>query len=87
MRKVNINNKSEVRLFKAEISDYLWIDESTIIPYRREDSTNKGANYRIFVPLKWKDKLSMNPLRLRVALRNEVDADQIRIEYVEFVKE
>ena len=85
MRKVNINNKEEVRLFKAEISDYLWIDESTIIPYRREDSTNKGANYRIFVPLKCKNKLS-SP-RLHAALRNEVDADKITIEYVEFVKE
>ena len=85
MRKVNIKNKLEVRLFKAEISDYLWIDESRIIPYIREDSTDRGANYRIFVPLKWKSILF--EANLRRALRNEVDADKITIEYVEFVKE
>lgn len=85
MRKVNINNKQELKQFKAEISDYLWINDNTIIPYKREDSTDKGANYRIFVHLKWKN-IGFEAY-LRHELKNEVDADRIRIEYVEFVKE
>lgn len=85
MRQVNISNPEEIKRFKSEISDYMWVSETDIIPYRRDDSTERGANYTIFVPIKWKNKLS-SP-RLHAALRNEVDADKITIEYVEFVKE
>lgn len=85
MRRININNKSEVKLFRAEIDGYFWVSESAIIiPYHREDSTNKGANYRMYVPLMWKERLS--PSHLRSSLRNEVDADKITIEYIDFFK-
>lgn len=85
MRRININNRSELALFKSEVSDYLWVNDHIIIPYRRDDSTNRGANYTMFVPLHWKNALT--PKKLHSALRNEVDADAIVIEYIDFVRE
>lgn len=85
MQKVNINNPDEIKRFKSKISDYMWINESDIIPYRRDDGTERGANYTIFVPVRWKNKLS--PAKLHATLRNEVDADRITIEYIDFVRE
>jgi hypothetical protein len=82
MRQVNICNPEEIKRFKSEISDYMWVSETDIIPYRRDDSTEKGANYTIFVPVKW--KYQYPPKSLRILLRSEVDADKIEIEYIDF---
>ncbi len=85
MRKVNINNKEEIKRFKSEISDWLFLEDYNPIPYRRDDSTEKGANYTLFIPRRWKPFIT--PERLRQEMRNEVDADKVTIEYIDFVRE
>ena len=86
MRRININNKSEVEAFKREVTCYMQISDTNILPYRLDDLTNKGGNYTIIVPLEWKDEPICAPAILRGMLRNEVDADKITIEYIDFFK-
>jgi len=85
--KVNLNDEREVQCFKKQITNYMQINEHEFVPYRLDDFTNKGANYTIFVPLKWEWYQYCAPALLRGMLRNEVDADKITIEYVDFVRE
>ena len=54
-------------------------------PYRLDNLTEKGANYTVFCPLRWKSIFL--PARLRKLLREDVDADVIKVEYINFVKE
>ena len=82
MRRININNSEELKKFKAETSGFV----STYgFPYRLDDLTEKGANYTIFCPLRWKSAFS--PAKLHKLLREDVDADVIKVEYIDFVKE
>ena len=82
MRNININNLEELKQFKLETTGFVT---SYGFPYRLDDLTNKGANYTIFCPLRWKDAFS--PAKLHKMLRDEVDADRISVEYIDFVKE
>jgi hypothetical protein len=80
--KININNPDELKKFKMETSGFV----STYgFPYRLDDLTEKGANYTIFCPLRWKSAFS--PAKLHKLLREDVDADVIKVEYIDFVKE
>ena len=81
MRKININNPEELKQFKTEIHGFI---SSYRFPYRLDDLTEKGANYTIFCPLRWKSAFS--PAKLHKLLREDVDADIIKIEYIDFVK-
>lgn len=54
-------------------------------PYRLDDLTEKGANYTVFCPLRWKSVFP--PAKLHRLLRGDVDADVIKVEYIDFVKE
>ena len=54
-------------------------------PYRLDDLTEKGANYTVFCPLRWKSAFSQ--AKLRKLLKEDVDADYIKVEYVDFIKE
>ena len=54
-------------------------------PYRLDDLTEKGANYTIFCPFRWKS--AFPPAKLHKLLREDVDADVIKVEYIDFVKE
>jgi hypothetical protein len=82
MRRININNPEELKKFKMETSGFV----STYgFPYRLDDLTEKGANYTVFCPLRWKSAFS--PAKLHKLLREDVDADVIKVEYVDFVKE
>jgi hypothetical protein len=47
--------------------------------------TEKGANYTVFCPLRWKSAFS--PAKLHKLLKEDVDADKITVEYIDFVKE
>ena len=81
MRKININNLEELKKFKLETSGFV----STYgFPYRLDDLTDKGANYTVFCPLRWKSAFS--PAKLRKLLREDVDANRISVEYIDFVK-
>lgn len=82
MRKININNLEELKKFKLETSGFV---PSYGFPYRLDDLTDKGANYTVFCPLRWKSAFS--PAKLRKLLREDVDADVIKVEYIDFVKE
>ena len=82
MRKININNLEELKKFKMETSGFVSTYD---FPYRLDDLTNKGANYTIFCPLRWKS--SFSPAKLHKLLREDVDANVIRVEYIDFVKE
>ena len=82
MRKININNPEELKRFKLETSGFV---SSYGFPYRLDDVTEKGANYTVFCPLRWKSAFS--PAKLRKMLREDVDADRIHVEYIDFVKE
>ena len=82
MRRININNPEELKKFKIETSGFM----STYgFPYRLDDLTEKGANYTVFCPLRWKSAFS--PAKLHKLLREDVDADVIKVEYIDFVKE
>ena len=82
MRKININNPEELKKFKMETSGFV----STYgFPYRLDDLTENGANYTVFCPLRWKSAFS--PAKLHKLLREDVDADVIKVEYIDFVKE
>lgn len=82
MRKININNSEEFKKFKMETSGFM----STYgFPHRLDALTEKGANYTVFCPLRWKSAFS--PAKLRKLFREDVDADVIKIEYIDFVKE
>ena len=82
MRKININNPEELKKFKMETNGFV----STYgFPYRLDDLTEKGANYTVFCPLGWKSAFS--PAKLHKLLREDVDADVIKVEYIDFVKE
>ena len=82
MRKININNPEELKKFKMETTGFV---SSYGFPYRLDDLTEKGANYTIFCPLRWKSAFS--PAKLHKMLRDDVDADKIYVEYIDFVKE
>ena len=82
MRKININNPDELKKFKSETTGFV---SSYGFPYRLDDLTDKGANYTVFCPLRWKSAFS--PAKLHKLLREDVDADKIRVEYIDFVKE
>lgn len=82
LRKIKINVPGELKKFKMETSGFV----STYgFPYRLDDLTEKGANYTVFCPLRWKSIFS--PARLQKLLREDVDADKIHVEYIDFVKE
>lgn len=79
---INLNNSQELEKFKKEISGFM---ADYGFPYRLDDFTEKGGNYTIFCPVRWKNAFS--PAKLHKILRNEVDADKIKVEYINFVKE
>ena len=81
MRKININNPDKLKKFKLETTGFV---SSYGFPYRLDDLTEKGANYTIFCPLRWKSAFS--PAKLNKLLREDVDADRITVEYIDFVK-
>ena len=86
--KVNLNNPNELARVKSQIAGFLtgsFVNGHQPIPYRMDDLTEKGANYTLLVPKKWKEFFSKK--NLKQELRNEVDADKITIEYVDFVRE
>ena len=82
MRKININNPEELKKFKLETSGFV---SSYGFPYRLDDVTGKGANYPVFCPLRWKSVFS--PAKIHKLLREDVDANKISVEYIDFVKE
>jgi hypothetical protein len=82
MRKININNLEELKKFILETTGFV---SSYGFPYRIDDLTEKGANYTVFCPLRWKSAFS--PAKLHKLLKEDVDADRIRVEYIDFVKE
>ena len=82
MRKINISNPDELKKFKQETSGFV---SSYGFPYRLDDLTEKGANYTVFCPLRWKQVFP--PAKLRKLLKEDVDADQIKVEYIDFVQE
>lgn len=82
MRKININNPEELKRFKKETTGFV---SSYGFPYRLDDLTSKGANYTVFCPLRWKNAFS--PAKLRKLLKEDVDADYIAVEYIDFVRE
>lgn len=82
MRTININNPEELKRFKQETSGFV---SSYGFPYRLDDVTEKGANYTVFCPLRWKSAFSS--AKLRKMLREDVYADKIHVEYIDFVKE
>lgn len=82
MRKININNLEELKKFKMEINGFMSVYG---FPYKLDDLTDKGANYTVFCPLRWKSAFS--PAKLHKLLREDVDADVIKVEYIDFVKE
>lgn len=82
MRQININNLEELKKFKQETSGFV---SSYGFPYRLDDLTDRGANYTVFCPLRWKSAFS--PAKLRKLLREDVDVDKVKVEYVDFVKE
>lgn len=81
MRKINVRNPNELEKFKKEISGFT----SYGFPYKLDDLTEKGDNYTIYCPLRWKQ--SFSPAKLRKLLKEDVDADYIAVEYVDFVQE
>ena len=81
MRKINVRNPNELERFKKEISGFT----SYGFPYKLDDLTDKGGNYTIFCPLRWKQ--SFSPAKLRKLLKEDVDADYIKVEYIDFVQE
>ena len=82
MRRININNPDELERFKMETSGFV---SSYGFPYRLDGLSEKGGNYTIFCPLRWKNAFS--PAKLHKLLREDVDADRITVEYIDFVKE
>lgn len=82
MRTININNPDELERFKMETSGFV---SSYGFPYRLDGLSEKGGNYTLFCPLKWKSAFS--PAKLHKLLREDVDADRITVEYIDFVKE
>ena len=82
MRKININSLEELKKFKEETSGFV---SSYGLPYRLDDLTEKGANYTVFCPLRWKQVFP--PAKLRKLLKEDVYADKITVEYIDFVKE
>lgn len=82
MRKININNHEELEKFKQETSGFL---SRYGFPYRLDDLTERGANYTVFCPLRW--KVIFPPVKLSRLLKEELDADKISVEYVDFVRE
>lgn len=82
MRIININSLEELQKFREETSGST---SSYGFPFRLDDLTEKGANYTVFCPLRWKQVFP--PAKLRKLLREDVDADRISVEYIDFVKE
>ena len=82
MRKINISNPDELKKFKQETSGFT---SSYGFPYKLDDLTEKGANYTVSCPLRWKQ--SFPPAKLRKLLKEDVDADYIKVEYIDFVQE
>ena len=81
IRKININNPEELDKFKLEVTGYV---SSYGFPYRLDSLTDKGGNYTIFCPIRWKNAFS--PAKLKKMLHEEVDADLVTVEYIDFIK-
>ena len=82
LRKININNPEELKKFKKETSGF---SSSYGFPYKLDDLTDKGVNYTVFCPIRWKQ--AYPPAKLRKLLKEDVDAAQIKVEYIDFVQE
>lgn len=82
MRTININNPDELKRFKMETSGFL---SCYGFPYRLDGLSEKGGDYTVFCPLRWKSIFP--PAKLHKLLREDVDADRIIVEYIDFVKE
>ena len=82
MRRININNPEELKKFKMETSGFV---SSYGFPYRLDDVTDRGANYTVFCPLRWKSAFPL--AKLRKLLLEDVDVDKVKVEYIDFVKE
>lgn len=82
MRTININNPDELKRFKMETCGFV---SSYGFPYRLDGVSEKGGDYTVFCPLRWKS--AFPPAKLYKLLREDVDADRIIVEYIDFVKE
>lgn len=82
MRRINIKNPEELKKFKMETTGFV---SSYGFPYRLDELTDRGANYTLFCPLRWKNAFPL--AKLHRMLREDVDVDRIRVEYVDFVSE
>ena len=82
MKTINISNQSEINKFKSDITGWLT---SSGFPYHLDDLTPEGGNYTIYCPAKWKNLYSAQELKSE--LKQDVDAQQIIIEYINFIKD
>lgn len=82
VKKINICNPTEFGRFRRQISGFMQIYG---FPYRLDDITGRGANYTVFCPIAW--KYIFPPDRLKRLLKEDVDADKIKVAYIAFVRE
>lgn len=81
VKKINISNTTEFGRFRRQISGFM---QSYGFPYRLDDITGKGANYTVFCPIAWKSIFP--PDKLKRLLKEDVDADKIKVAYIDFVR-
>lgn len=81
MRKINITNPEDLNQFRREIAGFTT---NYGFPYRLDDITGKGANYTVFCPIRWKSIFP--PDKLKRLLKEDVDADKIKVAYIDFVR-
>ena len=81
MKAINTSSAEQANLdkFKAKING--WIT-SIGLPYHLDDLTPDGGIYTIFCPVVWKGLYSAH--ELKTALKQDVDAEKINIEYIDF---
>lgn len=83
---VNVKKPGELTKYYNTISGYMTLP--SLLHYRIDEKTERGANYTLIIPVQWKGVFFISALKtlLRTSREaGETPVDNVRIEYVDYV--
>lgn len=86
MIKVLVKKPGEISKYYNMVTGYMTLP--SLLHYRIDEKTEKGANYTLFIPVKWKGLFFISALKNLLRTTREVGeplVDNVRIEYVDFI--
>ena len=83
---VDVKKPGELKKYYGIIYGYMTLP--SLLHYSIDEKTERGANYTLFIPVKWKGLFFISALKnlLRTTRKaGEPLVDNVRIEYVDFI--